>query len=181
MASSFKCIYNYPETLLDTLCQWNDTILAGNLDNTATNFTDAVRATGSSDRSRAKEMYRIGLLCLELTKGEIGLDSFTADGLVIIGEGYGDPEHSGLDEMFGLPDDDDFRLYKCGEEGAPYRYAYYVATDYDRPWIPVEKLLGKGCRSIIIDFSRNMPDDFRISIPRLLREHGHFIVVPSAG
>lgn len=114
-------------------------------------------------------------------KGEIGLDSFTADGLVIIGEGYGDPEHSGLDEMFGLPDDDDFRLYKCGEEGAPYRYAYYVATDYDRPWIPVEKLLGKGCRSIIIDFSRNMPDDFRISIPRLLREHGHFIVVPSAG
>ena len=78
MASSFKCIYNYPETLLDTLCQWNDTILAGNLDNTATNFTDAVRATGSSDRSRAKEMYRIGLLCLELTKGEIGLDHIKA-------------------------------------------------------------------------------------------------------
>lgn len=78
MASSFKCIYNYPETLLDTLCQWNDTILAGNLDNTATNFTDAVRATGSSDRSRAKEMYRIGLLCLELTKGESGLDHIKA-------------------------------------------------------------------------------------------------------
>lgn len=78
MASSFKCIYNYPETLLDTLCQWNDTILAGNLDNTATNFTDAVRATGSSDRSRAKEMYRIGLLCLELTKGEIGLNHIKA-------------------------------------------------------------------------------------------------------
>ncbi|MBE6253579.1 MAG: hypothetical protein E7109_08720 [Bacteroidales bacterium] len=78
MASSFKCIYNYPETLLDTLCQWNDTILAGNLDNTATNFTDAVRATGSSDRSRAKEMYRIGLLCLELTKGETGLDHIKA-------------------------------------------------------------------------------------------------------
>ena len=78
MASSFKCIYNYPETLLDTLCQWNDTILVGNLDNTATNFTGAVRATGSSDRSRAKEMYRIGLLCLELTKGESGLDHIKA-------------------------------------------------------------------------------------------------------
>lgn len=73
MSSSVKCIYNYPETLLDTLCGWNDTILAGSLDNTATNFTDAVRATGSSDRSRAKEMYRIGLLRLELTKGEEGL------------------------------------------------------------------------------------------------------------
>ena len=73
MSSSVKCIYNYPETLLDTLCGWNDTILAGSLDNTATNFTDAVRATGSSDRSRAKEMYRIGLLRLELTKGEDGL------------------------------------------------------------------------------------------------------------
>ena len=52
MASSFKCIYNYPETLLDTLCRWNDTILAGEIDTSATNFTDAVHATGSSDRSR---------------------------------------------------------------------------------------------------------------------------------
>ncbi len=74
MASSFKCIYNYPETLLDTLCTWNDTILAGSLDINATNFTDAIGATSSSDRSRAKEMYRIGLLRLELTKGEGGLN-----------------------------------------------------------------------------------------------------------
>lgn len=78
MASSFKCIYNYPETLLDTLCRWNDTILAGEIDTSATNFTDAVHATGSSDRSRAKEMYRIGLLRLELTKGREGLDHIIA-------------------------------------------------------------------------------------------------------
>lgn len=78
MASSFKCIYNYPEALLDTLCEWNDTILAGSLDRKATNFTDAIGATGSSDRSRAKEMYRIGLLRLELTKGEGGLDYIKA-------------------------------------------------------------------------------------------------------
>ena len=79
MASSFKCIYNYPETLLDTLCAWNETILAGALDINATNFTDAIGATGSSDRSRAKEMYRIGLLRLELTKGESGLEHIKAD------------------------------------------------------------------------------------------------------
>lgn len=79
MASSFKCIYNYPETLLDTLCAWNETILAGTLDINATNFTDAIGATGSSDRSRAKEMYRIGLLRLELTKGESGLEHIKAD------------------------------------------------------------------------------------------------------
>ncbi len=111
-------------------------------------------------------------------KGESGLDSFTADGIVIIGEGYGDPEHSGLDEMFGRPIDDFF--YDCGED-APYRYAYYECNNWQSPWIPVEKLLERGCRSIIIDFSHNMPDDFRVSIPRLLREHGHFIVASSAG
>ena len=111
-------------------------------------------------------------------KGERGLDSFTADGLVVFGEGYGDPGHSGLDEMFGQPGDG--LLYDCGED-APYRYAYYVATDYDQPWIPVEELLKRGCRSIIIDFSRNMPNAFRTSTPRLLREHGYFVVKPLAG
>lgn len=113
-------------------------------------------------------------------KGESGLDSFTADGLVVIGEGYGDPGHSGLDDMFGQPDNS--FLYDCGE-GAPYRYAYYVPADYehDHSLIPIEKLLKRGCRSIIIDFSRNMPTDFRASIPRLLREHGYFVVRSLAG
>ena len=115
-------------------------------------------------------------------KGESGLDSFTADGLIIFADGYGDHDHSGLKGRFGAPIDNFF--YDCGED-APYRYAYYECNNWQSPWIPVELLLKRGCRSIIIDLRlgepHGMPDDFRVSIPRLLREHGHFIVVPSAG
>ena len=113
-------------------------------------------------------------------KGESGLDSFTADGLIIFAGGYGDSNnHSGLKGRFGAPIDDYF--YDCGE-ASPYRYAYYECNNMHSPWIPVELLMKRGCRSIIIDIGHGMFDDsIRGSISRLLREHGYFIVVSADG
>lgn len=103
-------------------------------------------------------------------EGERALDSFAADGLVIFGEGYGDPGRSGLVERFGMPEDHGF-FYVLGPD-APFRYAVYCCGEYQKPWIPVEELLARGARSIVIDYSPEIRRCFGDSIPRLLLEHG---------
>lgn len=136
--------------------------------------------SGTSKKLKAKGKTKNSqrhVLIYVCRKGESGLDSFTADGLVIFAGGYGDPDQSGLKGRFGAPIDHFF--YDCGE-ASPYRYAYYECNNLQSPWIPVELLLKRGCRSIIIDIGHGMFDDsIRDSISRLLREHGHFIVVSS--
>lgn len=74
MKSTFKCIYSYYETLLGVWNDWNDGILYGKFPQGANNFTEALGIHTSDGRSRAKELYRIGLLKKELTKGTSGLD-----------------------------------------------------------------------------------------------------------
>lgn len=136
--------------------------------------------SGTSKKLKAKGKTKNSqrhVLIYVCRKGESGLDSFTADGLVIFAGGYGDPDQSGLKGRFGAPID--YFFYDCGE-ASPYRYAYYECNNLQSPWIPVELLLKRGCRSIIIDIGHGMFDDsIRDSISRLLREHGHFIVVSS--
>lgn len=77
MKSTVKCIYSYYETLLGIWNTWNDGILYGHFPNGASNFTDALGINTSDGRTRAKEIYRIGLLKRELTKGTNGLDYIT--------------------------------------------------------------------------------------------------------
>lgn len=77
MKSTVKCIYSYYETLLGIWNTWNDGILYGHFPNEASNFTDALGINTSDGRTRAKEIYRIGLLKRELTKGTNGLDYIT--------------------------------------------------------------------------------------------------------
>lgn len=74
MRSTFKCIYSYYETLLGIWNIWNDGILYGRFPDGANSFTEALGINTSDGRSRAKEIYRIGLLKQELTKGTSGLD-----------------------------------------------------------------------------------------------------------
>ena len=72
--SEIKCIYSYYETLLQVWNDWNDGVLYGRFPQGASNFTDALGVNTSNGRTRAKEIYRIGLLKEELTKGEEGLN-----------------------------------------------------------------------------------------------------------
>lgn len=74
MKSIVKCIYSYYETLLGIWNTWNDGILYGHFPEGANSFTEALGINTSDGRSRAKEIYRIGLLKKELTKGTSGLE-----------------------------------------------------------------------------------------------------------
>ena len=75
MVSDLKCMYSYYNTLLDIWSSWNDTVLYGIMPEGASNFTEALGITTSDGRSRAKEIFRIGLLKMELTKGQSALDA----------------------------------------------------------------------------------------------------------
>ena len=55
--------------------EWNKHILVGSFSNDATNLSEALGITTSDGRSRAKELFRIGLLTHELTKGMEALNS----------------------------------------------------------------------------------------------------------
>ena len=75
MVSELKCMYSYYNTLLDIWSSWNDSVLYGIMPEGASNFTEALGINTSDGRSRAKEMFRIGLLKMELTKGQTALDA----------------------------------------------------------------------------------------------------------
>jgi len=72
---NINCIYNYYDTLLSEWGEWNKHILVGSFSNYATNLSEALGITTSDGRSRAKELFRIGLLTHELTKGMEALNS----------------------------------------------------------------------------------------------------------
>lgn len=75
MKYNINCIYNYYDTLLSAWGEWNRNILVGTFPDDATNLTDALGISTSDGRSRAKELFRIGLLNHELTKGMQVLNS----------------------------------------------------------------------------------------------------------
>lgn len=75
MKYNINCIYNYYDTLLSEWGEWNRNILVGTFPDDATNLTEALGVSTSDGRSRAKELFRIGLLNHELTKGMQALNS----------------------------------------------------------------------------------------------------------
>lgn len=75
MKYNINCIYNYYDTLLSEWGEWNRNILVGTFPDDATNLTEALGISTSDGRSRAKELFRIGLLNHELTKGMQALNS----------------------------------------------------------------------------------------------------------
>lgn len=75
MKYNINCIYNYYDTLLSEWGEWNKHILVGSFSSEATNLSEALGITTSDGRSRAKELFRIGLLTHELTKGMDALNS----------------------------------------------------------------------------------------------------------
>ena len=75
MKYNINCIYNYYDTLLSEWGEWNRNILVGIFPDDATNLTEALGISTSDGRSRAKELFRIGLLNHELTKGMQALNS----------------------------------------------------------------------------------------------------------
>jgi len=88
MRTTYKCIYSYYETLLGIWSQWNESILYGGFSDNAQNLTEALNINTSDGRSRAKEMYRIGLLKKELTNGRSGLDYIQAGNNIQSGLGF---------------------------------------------------------------------------------------------
>ncbi len=68
-----KCIYSYYSTLLDLWVEWNAKLLMGEFPASAGTLNEALGESSSDCRSRAKEMFRIGLLSTELTKGDVAL------------------------------------------------------------------------------------------------------------
>ena len=75
MKYNINCIYNYYDTLLSEWGEWNRNILVGTFPDDAANLTEALGISTSDGRSRAKELFRIGLLNHELTKGMQALNS----------------------------------------------------------------------------------------------------------
>jgi hypothetical protein len=75
MKYNINCIYNYYDTLLSEWGEWNRNILVGTFPDGAANLTEALGISTSDGRSRAKELFRIGLLNHELTKGMQALNS----------------------------------------------------------------------------------------------------------
>ncbi len=75
MKYNINCIYNYYDTLLYEWGDWNRNILVGTFPDDAANLTEALGISTSDGRSRAKELFRIGLLNHELTKGMQALNS----------------------------------------------------------------------------------------------------------
>lgn len=75
MKYNINCIYNYYDTLLSEWGEWNRNILVGTFPDDAANLTEALGISTSDGRSRAKELFRIGLLNHELTKGMQSLNS----------------------------------------------------------------------------------------------------------
>lgn len=67
MSVDLKPVLNYPDTLLGEWIFLNDSLLRGNFPDGASTLTNALNANTSSPRTRAKEIYRIGLLKKELT------------------------------------------------------------------------------------------------------------------
>ena len=63
-------IYSYIDSLLDMWCSWNDIFLTQQLHSNISNLNEILNSSGSDKPSRAKEMYRIGLLKKELSKGD---------------------------------------------------------------------------------------------------------------
>lgn len=75
MKYNINCIYNYYDTLLSEWSEWNRNILVGTFSDDAENLTEALGISTSDGRSRAKELFRIGLLNHELTKGMQALNA----------------------------------------------------------------------------------------------------------
>lgn len=75
MKYNINCIYNYYDTLLSEWSEWNKELLVGSFTDDASNLSEALGISSSDGRSRAKELYRIGLLTHELTKGMEALNS----------------------------------------------------------------------------------------------------------
>ena len=70
-----KCIYSYYSTLLDMWVEWNSKLLMGEFPKDASTLNEALREPTSDCRSRAKEMFRIGLVSTELTQGDTALQA----------------------------------------------------------------------------------------------------------
>ena len=67
MSVDLKPVLNYPDTLLGEWIFLNNDLLKGNFPADASTLTRALNANTSSSRTRAKEIYRLGLLKRELT------------------------------------------------------------------------------------------------------------------
>ena len=74
-----KCIYSYYSTLLDTWVEWNSKLLMGDFPDDAETLNEALGEPTSDCRSRAKEMFRIGLVSTELTQGNTALRQIRSD------------------------------------------------------------------------------------------------------
>lgn len=74
-----KCIYSYYSTLLDTWVEWNSKLLMGDFPDDAETLNEALGEPTSDCRSRAKEMFRIGLVSTELTQGNAALRQIRSD------------------------------------------------------------------------------------------------------
>lgn len=75
MSYKINCIYNYYDTLLSVWSDWNVDFLFGKFVEGAKTLTEALGMETSDGRSRAKELYRIGLLNQELSKGMAALNA----------------------------------------------------------------------------------------------------------
>lgn len=81
-------MYSYYSTLLDIWVDWCSDLLMGNFPDDAKTFNEAVGDSSSDCRSRAKEMFRLGLLSTELTQGAVALDQIRANRNVQSNLGY---------------------------------------------------------------------------------------------
>ena len=62
-------IYSYIDTLLEKWSSWNDIFMTSQVASNISSVNDALSTTNSDNPSRAKEMFRIGLLRKELSRG----------------------------------------------------------------------------------------------------------------
>lgn len=83
-----KCIYSYYSTLLDMWVEWCEKLLMGDFPDHAHTLNEALGLSSSDCRSRAKEMFRIGLLSQELTQGDTALQAMRLNNNVQSDLGY---------------------------------------------------------------------------------------------
>jgi len=100
-------------------------------------------------------------------EGKSAISGYTADGLVVCGDGHGDPTHSGLDEFMHSEGD---CVYE-GDATTPYKHAIYVCNDFSQTWKAVAKLCEMGCRSVVVCIGGVVPPKVDDVVIGGLEEH----------
>lgn len=71
---NINSIFNYTDTLLSQWVDWHKDILVGNFRHDASSWTEALGANSSNSRTRASELFRLGMTTVSLTKKTTALD-----------------------------------------------------------------------------------------------------------